>query len=121
MTSMSQVPAHLPGTGGTPPPGYPIDSRYANTTTVTRTLPDGRTVTYLRRRFIPDSDNLVTAIWHEVTAADRLDTLAAQYYGDSQLWWRIADANDADDPDELLVVGRRIRITHPEGIAGVPL
>ena len=63
----------------------------------------------------------VTAIWHEVTAADRLDTLAAQYYGDSQLWWRIADANDADDPDELLVLGRRIRITHPEGIAGVPL
>ena len=104
---------HLPGVAGTPAPGYPPDSRYS--------LADGRTVTYLRRRFVPDTDTLPTIAWHEVTAVDRLDTLAARYYGDSQLWWMIADANGESDPDELLVPGRRIRITYPQGFSGVPL
>jgi hypothetical protein len=117
---VSQLP-HLPGIAGTAAPGYPPDSRYSQTGTITATLSDGRTVTYLRRRFIPDTDALQTIIWHEVTAVDRLDTLAATYYGDSQLWWMIADANGESDPDELLVPGRRIRITHPQGFNGVPL
>ena len=112
---------HLPGVAGTPAPGYPPDSRYSQTATTTETLADGRTVTYLRRRFVPDTDALPTITWHEVTAVDRLDTLAARYYGDSQLWWMIADANGESDPDELLVPGRRIRITYPQGFSGVPL
>lgn len=117
---VSNLP-HLPGIAGTAAPGYPPDSRYAQTGTVTRTLPDGRTVTYLRRRFVPDTTALSTLTWHEVTAVDRLDLLAVQYYGDSQLWWMIADANGVSDPDELLVPGRLIRISHPQGFAGVPL
>jgi hypothetical protein len=33
--------------------------------------------------------------------------------------WRICDANDAMRPDELMeTIGRRLRITLPEGIAG---
>jgi nucleoid-associated protein YgaU len=112
----------LPGLGTTPPPGNDLDSRYAGTPTVTRRLADGRTLTYLQRRFIPDSDQLVAMAWHEVEAGDRLDALASRYYGNSLLWWRIADANGVqDDPDELLVPGRRLRIPHPEGIGGVPL
>jgi hypothetical protein len=113
---------HLPGLAGSPAVGYPPDSRYAQTgTAATTTLPDGRTVTYLRRRFVPDTSSLPTIAWHEVTAVERLDLLAARYYGDSQLWWLIADANGATDPDELLVPGRRIRIAHPQGFGGVPL
>jgi len=37
------------------------------------------------------------------------------------LWWRIADANAVSDPDELLVAGRRVRITSARGSGGVPL
>jgi nucleoid-associated protein YgaU len=35
---------------------------------------------------------------HTVSAGDRLDLLALQYYNDDRLWWRILDAN----PDILL-------------------
>jgi hypothetical protein len=112
---------HLPGLASTPPPGYPPDSRYAQTQTITKTLQDGRTVTYLRRRFIPDTAALPTLAWYDMGAIDRLDTLAATYYGDSQVWWRIADANAVSDPDELLVAGRRVRITQAQGSGGVTL
>jgi nucleoid-associated protein YgaU len=112
---------NLPGLGGTAPPPDPANSRYAGAPVITRRLPDGRTVSYRGRRFVPPADRLATLLWHVVEPGDRLDSLAARYYGDSLLWWRIADANDADDPDEMLVPGRRLRITHPEGVDGVPL
>jgi len=121
MTNPSASLPHLPGTAGTAPPGYPPDSRYAQIQNIAKTLADGRTVTYLRRRFIPDTTDLPTQAFHDITAADRLDTVAATYYGDSQLWWRIADANAISDPDELLEPGRRLRITGPQGSGGVAL
>jgi hypothetical protein len=112
---------HLPGVGGTTTPAYPPDSRYAQTGTTSMPTSDGRTVNYLRRRFIPDTADLPTLAWHEVSAVDRLDVIAARYYGDSQLWWQIVDANSVSDPDELLVPGLRIRIPHPLGVPGVAL
>jgi len=33
------------------------------------------------------------SIRHRYMESDRLDNLARQYYGDSQLWWVILDAN----------------------------
>jgi hypothetical protein len=39
---------------------------------------------------------------------DRLDLLARAVVGDSTGWWRIADANDADDPIELETPGRGV-------------
>ncbi len=118
---MNDAAPPLPASPVAGPPGYPPDSRYAGVATVTRRLPDGRTVTYLRRRFVPPAERLATMHEHVVRATDRLDTLAATYYGDSQLWWRIADAAGVTDPDAALVPGRRIRIPHPEGLPGVPL
>ena len=115
------VPGGLPPALTPQPALYPPDSRYADVPSVTRTLPDGRTVTYLRARLVPAPDTLDDARVHTVVPLDRLDTLAAVYYGDSQLWWRIADANRALDPDALLVPGTRLRIPHPEGLPGVPL
>ena len=56
-----------------------------------------------------------------VTEGDRLDSIAAQYLGDPEQFWRICDANGAIRPEELTeTVGRRLRITLPEGIPGVP-
>lgn len=121
MTNPTANLPHLPGVAGTPSPGYPPDSRYARTDNTTKTLADGRTVTYLRRRFIPDTTDLPTQAFHDMSAVDRLDNLAATYYGDSQLWWRVADANAVSDPDELLVAGRRVRITGAQASPGVPL
>lgn len=35
----------------------------------------------------------VGVLEHTLTASDRLDLLALNYYGDASKWWRIADAN----------------------------
>ena len=52
---------------------------------------------------------------------ERMDTITAQYLGDPEQFWRVCDANGAVRPDELTeTVGRRLRITLPEGIPGVP-
>ena len=51
---------------------------------------------------------------------DRLDNLAAKYFGDPELFWRLCDANGALRPDELIeIIGRRLRITLPLGVPGV--
>jgi nucleoid-associated protein YgaU len=98
---------------GPPEPGYPLNSRYAATGTVTRTLPDGRTVTFLARRIVPGTEESVIDSEHEVEPLDRLDQLAATTWGDSRLWWRIADANGAVDPDDLLEPGNRLGMPRP--------
>jgi nucleoid-associated protein YgaU len=46
------------------------------------------------------------ALSHRVVAGDRLDLLAARYFGDPLQYWRIADANPTPSPDELLEPGR---------------
>jgi nucleoid-associated protein YgaU len=46
------------------------------------------------------------AVMHRVVAGDRIDLLAARYYGDPLQSWRIADANPTLDPHALIVPGR---------------
>ncbi|SEP95557.1 hypothetical protein SAMN04487983_1002267 [Streptomyces sp. yr375] len=89
-------------------------SRYHAVPTTTRALADGRTVTHLRRRFLPQPEELTGVGEHVVAAGDRLDRIAARRYGDPEQSWRLADANRAMCPDELTAVpGRRLRITLP--------
>ena len=91
-------------------------SRYAQIGTATLTLPDGTQVAYLKRRFVPPMERFELIQEHLVTHGDRFDNVAALYLGDPEQFWRIADANGALLPDDLLEVGRRLRITLPEGI-----
>ncbi len=64
-----------------------------------------------------DTETLTTA-----TQAERLDNIAAKFLGDPELFWRIADANGAMRPEDLVrTVGRKLRITLPQGIAGSSL
>lgn len=49
-----------------------------------------------------------------VTSSDRIDSLAKKYYGDSRLWWVIAEANDLEDPVTALYRGRKLRIPSPK-------
>lgn len=114
-------PFAMPGTTPDLPaaPIFPPSSRYANVQTAQRTEPDGRTVAYLRRRFIPPENRFELLQEHPVAQGDRLDGLAARYLGDPELFWRLCDANGAMRPDALTeVVGRRLRITLPEGVRG---
>lgn len=98
---------------------FPPTSRYASTEVAEWTRPDGTRVAYLRRRFVPDPDSLHLVVEHPVVGGDRIDGVAAQHLEDPEQMWRICDANNALRPDELVdEVGRRLRITLPEGIGG---
>jgi len=96
-------------------------SRYANIEQAQLTLPCGRIVVYLRRRFAPPPESFSEIQTHIVHQGDRLDNLAGHYLGDAEQFWRICDANNAMHPDDLTCeIGRRLRITLPEGIQGSP-
>ncbi len=100
---------------------FPPTSRYALTPIATLVRADGTPVTYLARRFVPQPESFAVLQWHVVAQGERLDNLAAQYLGDPEQFWRLCDANRALAPAELTqTVGRRLAITLPEGVPGVP-
>lgn len=98
---------------------FPPTSRYAATEIATYETADGRQQPHLCRRFVPQPETLVALAEHEVAEGDRLDNVTAQHLGDPEQFWRVADANRAMRPDDLMEVGRRLRITLPTGIPGV--
>ena len=82
---------------------------------------DGETWSYVRRRFVPHPGTLAVVGEHSVLQSERLDHIAALYLGDPELFWRICDANRALRPEELTeTIGRRLAITLPEGVPGIP-
>ena len=99
------------------PQQFAPNSRYYAVPTATLTLPDGRMLTYLTRRFVPQPERFALLKQHAVVQNDRLDNLAAQYFNDPVQFWRLCDANRALRPDELIeTIGRLLRITLPEGV-----
>jgi hypothetical protein len=100
---------------------FPVTSRYYVIETVTIKTTEGRTVIYLRRRFLPSPERFALLQEHTVKQDERLDNITAHYLGDPEQFWRICDANGAMRPEELTeTIGRRLRITLPEGIPGMP-
>lgn len=98
---------------------FTITSRYYNTETAQLVTPDGKTIVYLRRRRVPQPEEFVTLEEHRVSEGERLDNIAAAFVGDPEQFWRLCDANNAMQPDELTEpIGRTIRITLPENIPG---
>lgn len=93
-------------------------SRYATLPVAELTLPDGRVVAFVRRRFLPRPDG--SPVLAEVAVADgeRLDQFTARTLGDPTQFWRIADANPATttgDPDHLVDrSGRVLRVPQPQ-------
>jgi hypothetical protein len=99
---------------------FPETSRYSGVEITTLETAAGETVAYLRRRFVPAPEKLALLTTHTVVLGDRLDQLAAQHLGDAEQFWRLCDANGALRPEALVEhVGRRLRITLPEGMPGV--
>lgn len=100
---------------------FPPTSRYFNSQTATVERGNGRTLIYLKRRFVPPPDRFSLLHEHVVVQGDRLDNITARYLADPEQFWRLCDANRAMHPDSLTAdVGRRLRITLPEGIPGLP-
>jgi hypothetical protein len=100
---------------------FPPTSRYAGIDTKTIEVADEHVIIYLQRRFLPSPENFALLQEHVVTQGERLDNITARYLGDAEQFWRVCDPNAAMRPDELTeTIGRRLRITLPEGIAGAP-
>jgi hypothetical protein len=94
-------------------------SRYFGLPVENYDLPDGTTVAYVTRRFVPAPERFQTLQYHTVTQDERLDNIAATYLGDPDLFWRICDANRAMRPEDLTdTPGQTLRITLPAGITG---
>ncbi len=94
---------------------FPATSRYFGVAARTRTLPDGREATHLVPRIMPAEDSFNVLAIHTVVPPERTDTLAAQYFGDAQSWWRIPDANAVRIPEELTAEsGTEIKIAVSE-------
>jgi hypothetical protein len=100
---------------------FPPTSRYHGIPVVSLVRNDGEQVPYLARRFLPPADRFALLRIHEVTEGERIDLIASRELGDAEAFWRIGDANNAMNPDDLTVRGRLIRITLPEGIPGMPI
>lgn len=81
-------------------------SRYRNN--AKKVLSTGRTV--LKSRIYPNIALRDDDLYVASETGDRLDTLAYQYYQDSNLWWIIASANNIHDGKLGLADGTVLRI-----------
>jgi hypothetical protein len=77
-------------------------SRYRRTAVVEVQRPGGERVRILELREVPP-----TAGTLEVTpvAGERLDHLAHRFYRDARAFWRLCDASDELDPQDVVVAG----------------
>lgn len=87
------------------------NSRYASLPVLQYQEPDGRTIAYVSRRFLPRGLALPQLKEAVVGQQDRLDLIAFRALGQAELSWSVCDANDAMDPFDLTArAGRVLRI-----------
>jgi nucleoid-associated protein YgaU len=82
-------------------------SRYTQVEIYTITDARGNRHAALKIRLIPPTPAFFR---HTIKESDRLDLLAFQYYGKADRFWRICDANNEMQPDDLLEPGRQVLI-----------
>jgi hypothetical protein len=96
---------------------FDTSSRYYAIETAIIRVPDGeggeREIRYVRRRIIPSAENLTTLVEHTVAQGERLDQITGRYLGDPAQFWRVCDANNVRQPEELEETGRMITIALP--------
>ena len=91
-------------------------SRYHGIETAKWRRDDGRDIVYLLRRFLPDPGSFDVLTEHAVAEGDRLDNITARYLVDPEQFWRICDASNAMNPQELEVIGKRLKIPLIRGV-----
>lgn len=94
-------------------------SRYASLPTKTfvktGTASGDRTIIYTHRRFLPQGKDLSRLADIEIKNGDRLDLITAAALGDPEQFWRIADANNAMNPQRLTAKpGERLHVPLPQ-------
>ena len=90
-------------------------SRYDPLETVRYTMPGGHQVAYKRRRFLPHGSALPLLVEVTVGDGDRLDLITARTLGDPEQFWRVADANNAMNPFDLMTEpGSTLRVPVPQ-------
>ena len=90
-------------------------SRYAPIETAQYEIPDGRKISYKRRRFLPSGKDMPLLQEVMVLEGDRLDLITYKGLGDPEQFWQVCDANDAMNPEDLTTeVGRVLRIPLPQ-------
>ena len=104
--------------GAIPQTSFGTASRYYGLASLAFVTKDGRTIQYFSRRFIPQPQSFATIEVHTVAAGERVDVLAAQFFGDPLAYWRLCDANLAVRPDDLERVGLILRVTLAAGFPG---
>jgi hypothetical protein len=88
-------------------------SRYASLGTGQVAMPDGRTVTFVQRRLLPQANTLTILATASLNEGERLDLFSARVLGDPLLYWRICDANDAMDPQDVASQGVALAVPLP--------
>lgn len=100
---------------------FPVTSRYYGIEIARYETTDGKEIVYVRRRFLPPLPATGTGpviAEHIVTQGERLDNITARYLGDPEQFWRVCDANNAMQPQQLTAeIGRRLHIAFPQSRA----
>lgn len=95
---------------------FSSESRYHNLEDKKIELDNGRTVSYKKRRFLPDGSDMVLLQELTISEGDRLDRIAAKVGGDPEQYWRVCDANNVMHPLELTnEPGTAVRISRAWG------
>ena len=90
------------------------ESRYAEIGNATLETEDGREVSYKKRRFLPRGETVPRLTEVNVKDGDRLDLIASRTLSEPLASWRVADANDAMHPRDLLEAGRALKVPVPQ-------
>lgn len=78
------------------------NSRYASNPQRSLTREDGSEVRYVRPALLPPLESVPVAMQHRVKDSDRIDILAAQYFGQAESWYLFATASPRPHPDDVL-------------------
>jgi hypothetical protein len=119
---MSDPLQELLAAGAVPTTSFGPNSRYVGIPVDAWDPGGGRPpVPFLGRRLCPRQERFALLYEVRIAEGDRRDLLGDAHLGDAELWWRLADANAVVDPRDLTEpIGRRIRVTLPEGVPGAP-
>jgi hypothetical protein len=94
---------------------FEFTSRYYLLEKAIYTTPQGKEIPYIRRRFLPEGNNMQLLVEATVVEGDRLDLITARTLGPPEQFWRIADANNAMNPFDLTTeIGRKLRVPIPQ-------
>ena len=83
-------------------------SRYEKTSQAVHTDHLGRQIPFVLLRTFPPA--APARQLHDVGVHERLDLIADHFFGGSQEFWRICDANRTLHPEDIETVGTRITI-----------